>query len=148
MALGRIVHYAVDAVLVSTVVAGIRRSSGFAWASQASCPASNTNVNGVRFRQFVRSSALTLLWYQTQPCAHLPIVSSASAKPYSTWLQLPLLIVIISGRTRGDSRRRLRCEWEGGHEGLAVIHLLEMNLSCLSRIKCGCQRRAQSKSKK
>ncbi|KAG1775977.1 DUF1748-domain-containing protein [Suillus placidus] len=29
MALGRIVHYAVDAVLVSTVVAGIRRSSGF-----------------------------------------------------------------------------------------------------------------------
>ncbi|KAG6336358.1 hypothetical protein ID866_2715 [Astraeus odoratus] len=30
MALGRIVHYAVDAVLVSTVLAGIRQSSGFA----------------------------------------------------------------------------------------------------------------------
>ncbi|KAG1718267.1 DUF1748-domain-containing protein [Suillus lakei] len=30
MALGRIVHYAVDAVLVSTIITGIRRSSGFA----------------------------------------------------------------------------------------------------------------------
>ncbi|KAK0480290.1 hypothetical protein IW261DRAFT_1477165 [Armillaria novae-zelandiae] len=29
MALGRIVHYAVDAVLLSTVLAGVRRSSGF-----------------------------------------------------------------------------------------------------------------------
>ncbi|KAL4066752.1 hypothetical protein V8B97DRAFT_1868368 [Scleroderma yunnanense] len=29
MALGRIVHYAVDAVLVSTILAGIRQSSGF-----------------------------------------------------------------------------------------------------------------------
>ncbi|KIM62769.1 hypothetical protein SCLCIDRAFT_118840 [Scleroderma citrinum Foug A] len=28
MALGRIVHYAVDAVLVSTILAGIRQSSG------------------------------------------------------------------------------------------------------------------------
>ncbi|KAI0955916.1 hypothetical protein AcV7_006455 [Taiwanofungus camphoratus] len=27
--LGRVVHYAVDAVLISTVVAGVRRSSGF-----------------------------------------------------------------------------------------------------------------------
>ncbi|KAI6025771.1 DUF1748-domain-containing protein [Pisolithus orientalis] len=30
MALGRLVHYAIDAVLVSTVLAGIRQSSGFA----------------------------------------------------------------------------------------------------------------------
>ncbi|KAI6037673.1 hypothetical protein EDC04DRAFT_2701501 [Pisolithus marmoratus] len=30
MALGRLFHYAVDAVLVSTVLAGIRQSSGFA----------------------------------------------------------------------------------------------------------------------
>jgi len=29
MVLGRLVHYTVDAVLLSTVVAGIRRSSGF-----------------------------------------------------------------------------------------------------------------------
>lgn len=29
MVLGRIIHYAVDAVLVSTVIAGVRRSSGF-----------------------------------------------------------------------------------------------------------------------
>lgn len=29
MAIGRLVHYAVDAVLLSTVVAGVRRSSGF-----------------------------------------------------------------------------------------------------------------------
>ncbi|KAG8213212.1 hypothetical protein J3R82DRAFT_11677, partial [Butyriboletus roseoflavus] len=29
MVLGRFVHYAADAVLVSTVIAGIRRSSGF-----------------------------------------------------------------------------------------------------------------------
>lgn len=29
MVLGRLVHYAVDAVLLSTVVAGVRRSSGF-----------------------------------------------------------------------------------------------------------------------
>ncbi|KAH9928754.1 uncharacterized protein B0H18DRAFT_832230, partial [Fomitopsis serialis] len=29
MALGRIFHYAVDAVLLSTVVAGVRRSAGF-----------------------------------------------------------------------------------------------------------------------
>ncbi|KAJ3480556.1 hypothetical protein NLI96_g8265 [Meripilus lineatus] len=29
MALGRLFHYAVDAVLVSTVLAGVRRSSGF-----------------------------------------------------------------------------------------------------------------------
>ncbi|KIJ66751.1 hypothetical protein HYDPIDRAFT_108685 [Hydnomerulius pinastri MD-312] len=29
MVLGRLVHYAADAVLVSTVLAGIRRSSGF-----------------------------------------------------------------------------------------------------------------------
>jgi hypothetical protein len=29
MVLGRIVHYTVDAVLLSTVVAGVRRSSGF-----------------------------------------------------------------------------------------------------------------------
>ncbi|KAI6147027.1 hypothetical protein EDD17DRAFT_1708864 [Pisolithus thermaeus] len=29
MALGRLFHYAVDAVLVSTVLAGIRQSSGF-----------------------------------------------------------------------------------------------------------------------
>ncbi|EMD33965.1 hypothetical protein CERSUDRAFT_86733 [Gelatoporia subvermispora B] len=27
--LGRVFHYAVDAVLISTVVAGVRRSSGF-----------------------------------------------------------------------------------------------------------------------
>ncbi|KAL0954736.1 hypothetical protein HGRIS_003690 [Hohenbuehelia grisea] len=30
MVLGRVVHYAVDAVLLSTVIAGVRRSSGFA----------------------------------------------------------------------------------------------------------------------
>ncbi|GLB40587.1 putative fungal protein of unknown function (DUF1748) [Lyophyllum shimeji] len=30
MVLGRLMHYAVDAALVSTVVAGVRRSSGFA----------------------------------------------------------------------------------------------------------------------
>ncbi|KAJ7052516.1 hypothetical protein C8F01DRAFT_569483 [Mycena amicta] len=29
MALGRIVHYAFDAVLLSTLAAGVRRSSGF-----------------------------------------------------------------------------------------------------------------------
>jgi len=29
MALGRIAHYAIDAALLSTVLAGIRRSSGF-----------------------------------------------------------------------------------------------------------------------
>ncbi|PFH45253.1 hypothetical protein AMATHDRAFT_161424 [Amanita thiersii Skay4041] len=29
MVLGRVAHYALDAVLLSTVVAGIRRSSGF-----------------------------------------------------------------------------------------------------------------------
>ncbi|ETW83190.1 hypothetical protein HETIRDRAFT_316666 [Heterobasidion irregulare TC 32-1] len=29
MVLGRLLHYGVDAVLLSTVVAGIRRSSGF-----------------------------------------------------------------------------------------------------------------------
>ncbi|KAI9567310.1 hypothetical protein HD554DRAFT_2024032 [Boletus coccyginus] len=29
MVLGRFVHYAADAILVSTVIAGIRRSSGF-----------------------------------------------------------------------------------------------------------------------
>ncbi|KIM84385.1 hypothetical protein PILCRDRAFT_68457 [Piloderma croceum F 1598] len=29
MVLGRVVHYAVDAVLLSTVIAGVRRSSGF-----------------------------------------------------------------------------------------------------------------------
>ncbi|KAF9466456.1 hypothetical protein BDZ94DRAFT_167947 [Collybia nuda] len=29
MVLGRLMHYAVDAVLLSTVVAGVRRSSGF-----------------------------------------------------------------------------------------------------------------------
>jgi len=29
MVLGRLVHYTVDAVLLSTVVAGIRRASGF-----------------------------------------------------------------------------------------------------------------------
>jgi len=37
--LGRLVHYTVDAVLVSTVIAGVRRSSGFssvysAWRDQ------------------------------------------------------------------------------------------------------------------
>ena len=31
MVLGRLIHYAADAVLVSTVLAGIKRSSGFAW---------------------------------------------------------------------------------------------------------------------
>lgn len=30
MVLGRLVHYAVDAVLLSTVLAGMKRSSGFA----------------------------------------------------------------------------------------------------------------------
>ncbi|KAF8512237.1 hypothetical protein JB92DRAFT_292407 [Gautieria morchelliformis] len=29
MVLGKLVHYAVDAVLLSTVIAGVRRSSGF-----------------------------------------------------------------------------------------------------------------------
>ncbi|KAJ2926164.1 hypothetical protein H1R20_g10946, partial [Candolleomyces eurysporus] len=29
MAIGRLVHYAVDAALLSTVLAGVRRSSGF-----------------------------------------------------------------------------------------------------------------------
>ncbi|KAI0733492.1 hypothetical protein C8Q72DRAFT_772232 [Fomitopsis betulina] len=29
MAIGRFLHYAVDAVILSTVVAGVRRSSGF-----------------------------------------------------------------------------------------------------------------------
>ena len=31
MVLGRLLHYGVDAVLLSTVVAGIRRSSGFTY---------------------------------------------------------------------------------------------------------------------
>ena len=31
MVFGRLVHYAVDAVLLSTVVAGVRRSTGFEW---------------------------------------------------------------------------------------------------------------------
>lgn len=31
MVLGRLFHYAIDAVLVSTVVAGVRRSSGFTY---------------------------------------------------------------------------------------------------------------------
>jgi len=33
MVLGRFVHYAADAILLSTVIAGIRRSSGFTWVS-------------------------------------------------------------------------------------------------------------------
>lgn len=31
MAVGRLFHYAVDAVLLSTVIAGVRRSSGFTY---------------------------------------------------------------------------------------------------------------------
>lgn len=31
MALGRLFHYTIDAVLVSTVLAGVRRSSGFTY---------------------------------------------------------------------------------------------------------------------
>ncbi|EJU04723.1 DUF1748-domain-containing protein [Dacryopinax primogenitus] len=30
MVIGRLIHYAVDAVLISTVLAGVKRSSGFA----------------------------------------------------------------------------------------------------------------------
>lgn len=33
MALGRLIHYAVDAVLASTVLAGVRRSTGYGYAS-------------------------------------------------------------------------------------------------------------------
>lgn len=36
MALGRLFHYAVDAVLVSTVLAGVRRSSGFTYVQSIS----------------------------------------------------------------------------------------------------------------
>lgn len=31
MAIGRLLHYTIDAVLVSTVLAGVRRSSGFTY---------------------------------------------------------------------------------------------------------------------
>ena len=31
MVLGKLVHYAFDAVLLSTVIAGVRRSSGFSY---------------------------------------------------------------------------------------------------------------------
>lgn len=31
MVLGRLAHYAIDAALVSTVLAGVRRSSGFTY---------------------------------------------------------------------------------------------------------------------
>lgn len=31
MALGRLFHYAVDAVLVSTVLAGVKKTSGFSY---------------------------------------------------------------------------------------------------------------------
>lgn len=34
MVLGRVAHYAVDAVLISTVIAGVKRSSGFAFVSR------------------------------------------------------------------------------------------------------------------
>jgi hypothetical protein len=34
MALGRLAHYAFDAVLISTVLAGVRRSSGFSCVSR------------------------------------------------------------------------------------------------------------------
>ena len=38
MVLGRLVHYTVDAVLLSTVVAGVRRSSGFSSVFNCLCP--------------------------------------------------------------------------------------------------------------
>ena len=34
MVLGRLTHYAIDAILLSTVVAGVKRSTGFVYVSQ------------------------------------------------------------------------------------------------------------------
>lgn len=44
MVLGRAVHYAVDAVLLSTVIAGVRRSSGFTLNSET---VSDPTIRGV-----------------------------------------------------------------------------------------------------
>ena len=42
---GRLIHYSVDAVLLSTVLAGVRRSSGFKCVSILSVPMSNIFVD-------------------------------------------------------------------------------------------------------
>jgi hypothetical protein len=42
MVFGRLVHYAMDAVLLSTVVAGVRRSTGFEWVAASRVPRNNS----------------------------------------------------------------------------------------------------------
>ncbi|KAF9007656.1 DUF1748-domain-containing protein [Cyathus striatus] len=54
MALGRLFHYAFDAVLLSTVVAGVRRSSGFTPDTSA-IPDENARAVAERFLGFGES---------------------------------------------------------------------------------------------
>lgn len=42
--IGRLVHYTVDAVLVSTVLAGVKRSSGFTYVSLSSARSASSKV--------------------------------------------------------------------------------------------------------
>lgn len=76
MVLGRLVHYAADAVLLSTVVAGVRRSSGFSLVlSQLS---SDTNINTVQTTDPIHLPFQTLLFAPSQR------VFWGSVKQYST----------------------------------------------------------------
>jgi len=45
--LGRLVHYTVDAVLVSTVLAGVKRSSGFTCVPYANTCLASSNISSV-----------------------------------------------------------------------------------------------------
>ncbi len=76
MVLGRIAHYAFDAVLLSTIAAGVKRTTGFV------C------VPGPTFRLANISSYLVLVLIQslslTQPCDLSLKAISALAKPCST----------------------------------------------------------------
>jgi hypothetical protein len=85
MVLGRLVHYAVDAVLLSTVVAGVRRSSGYTSVPSfalSALPISRSHRARSQLTSFTSIDQM-LLAYQTPPCAPSLRVSWESVKPCS-----------------------------------------------------------------
>ncbi|ESK89287.1 hypothetical protein Moror_1225 [Moniliophthora roreri MCA 2997] len=70
MALGRLIHYAVDAALLSTVLAGVKRSTGFAPdASQIEQPAMRSAAEtflsvGESIFDMVQGSAVTSKYFK------------------------------------------------------------------------------------
>ena len=104
MVLGRLAHYAIDALLLSTVVAGVKRSTGFTCVRfcRSECPPKNSRVFSSSFSLQPRHRVLHLQSYRS-------ILDGAISRFWRNGVQYP-------ARSGGDQslfqaqRTRTACE--------------------------------------